>query len=111
TTVNANAAILGGTGAAATGTLTVANNLMLNSGSIIELALAAGGAHSTLARTAGTWTFNATQAFTFIDLGATAGFYDNIIAGLAANPGSEGSWMITNPGWTGTFTYDGANID
>src|SRR5207253_6828543 len=62
--------LLGGTGTTASGTLTLANNLTLNSGSIIELALGASGAHSTLARTGGTWIFDATQAFTFIDLGA-----------------------------------------
>ena len=110
-TVNSAAAILGGTGAAASGTLTVANNLTLNSGSIIELALGASGAHSTLARTAGTWTFDATQAFTFIDLGAQTGTYDNIITGLAGDPGTEANWTIMNPGFTGTFSFDGANID
>jgi len=110
-TVNSGAALLGGTGTAASGTLTLASNLTLNSGSIIELALGPAGAHSTLARTGGAWTFDATQAFTFIDLGATTGTYDNIITGLAANPGSESNWTITNAGWTGTFTFDGANID
>jgi hypothetical protein len=109
-TVNSGANLLGGTGSAASGTLTLANNLTLNSGSIIELALGASGVHSTLARTGGTWTFGATQAFTFLDLGATTGTYDNIITGLAADPGA-GSWTINNGGWTGTFTYDGANID
>jgi hypothetical protein len=29
---------------------------------------------------------------------------------LASNPGT-GSWTITNPGFAGTFTFDGANID
>src|SRR4029450_12524781 len=111
TTVNANGAILGGNGTAASGTITINNNLMLNSGSIIELVLAAGGAHSTLARSGGTWTFNPTQTFKIIDLGAMAGLYDNIITGLAADPGTEGAWTINDPLWTGTFTFDGANID
>jgi autotransporter-associated beta strand protein len=107
TTINANAIILGGDGTTGT-TLTVHNNLTLNSTSIIELALGPSLTHSTLARSAGTWTFDATQAFTFINLGATTGTYDNIISGLAVDPGSEGSWTITNPGFTGTFAYDGA---
>ena len=110
-TVGNGAILLGGTGSAASGTLHLANNLTLNSGSIIELALGGSGAHSTLARTGGTWTFNGTQAFTFIDLGAQATTYDNIITGLTGDPGTEGSWTITNAGWAGTFTYDGANID
>jgi hypothetical protein len=110
-TVSSGANLLGGTGSAASGTLTLANNLTLNSGSIIELALGASGAHSTLARTGGTWTFDATQAFTFINLGVTPGTYDNIITGLAADPLSEANWTITNAGWSGSFTFDGANID
>jgi autotransporter-associated beta strand protein len=109
-TINSGAMILGGTGAAASGALTLANNLTLNSGSIIELALGAAGAHSTLARTGGTWSFQPNQAFTFIDLGATIGTYNNIITGLASDPGT-GSWTITNSGFAGTFTFDGANID
>jgi autotransporter-associated beta strand protein len=109
-TINSGARILGGSGAAASGALTLQNNLTLNSGSIIELALGAAGAHSTLARTGGTWTFQPNQAFTFIDLGATVGTYNNIITGLASNPGT-GSWTITNSGFAGTFTFDGANID
>lgn len=110
-TIGNGARLLGGTGSAASGTLTLADSLTLSSGSIIELALGASGAHSTLARTAGTWTFGSTQAFTFINLGAQPGLYNNIITGLAGNPGTEGSWTITNAGWIGTFTYDGANID
>jgi autotransporter-associated beta strand protein len=110
-TVGNGANLLGGTGTTASGTLTLANSLTLNSGSIIELALGASGAHSTLARTGGTWTFNALQAFTFIDLGAQATTYNNIITGLAADPVTEASWIITNTGWIGTFTYNGGNIN
>jgi autotransporter-associated beta strand protein len=109
-TINSGATILGGTGAVAAGALTLANNLTLNSGSIIGLALGAAGAHSTLARTAGTWSFQSNQIFTFIDLAATIGTYDNIITGLASDPVTI-NWTITNPGFVGTFTFDGANID
>jgi autotransporter-associated beta strand protein len=109
-TVGSGANLLGGTGSAASGTLTLANNLTLNSGSIIELALGASGAHSTLARTGtGTWTFDATQAFTFINLGAQPGTYSNIITGLGSDPGESG-WTITDTGWIGTFSYTGGNI-
>jgi len=111
-TVGNGAILLGGTGSTASGTLTLANNLTLNSGSIIELALGASGAHSTIARSGGTWTFDMNQAFTFINLGATEHTtYTSIITGLASNPGNEGSWTITNTGWIGTLTYNSGNID
>jgi autotransporter-associated beta strand protein len=111
-TINSGAAILGGTAATASGALTVAGSLTLNSNSIIELALGASGAHSTLARSgSGTWSFQATQHFNFIDLGAQPTTYNNIITGLASDPGTEANWVINNPGWTGTFTFDGVNID
>jgi autotransporter-associated beta strand protein len=111
-TVNNLAALLGGDATTATGALKVANNVTMNTGSVIELVLGASGAHSTLTRTGGTWTFAPNQRFTFINVGAQVGFYDNIITGLAANPGGTASWTITNAGFTGTFTYDGAgNID
>ena len=112
-TVGSGANLLGGTGSTASGALTLANNLTLNSGSIIELALGAtSGAHSTLARSGvGTWTFNATQAFTFINLGVVPGTtYNNIITGLASDPGSESNWAITNAGWSGSFSYASGNI-
>ncbi|PYL63564.1 MAG: hypothetical protein DMF25_10190 [Verrucomicrobia bacterium] len=69
--------------------------------------------HSTLARSgSGTWTFDPNQTFTFINLGATTGTYDNIITGLASDPGTEGSWTFTgNPNFAGSFSFDGANID
>lgn len=110
-TVNSGAAILGGTGAVASGTLTVANNLTLNANSIIELALGASGAHSTLARTGGTWSFQSAQQFTFIELGTQATTYNGIITGLASDPGTEASWIINNAGWAGTFVYSGGNIN
>jgi autotransporter-associated beta strand protein len=92
-------------------TLTLGGALTLNDNSIIQLALGSSFTHSTLARTgSGTWTFDSNQAFTFIDLGATTGTYQNIITGIL-DPPSENLWTITNPGWTGMFTYDGANID
>jgi len=110
-TVGSGANLLGGTGSAASGTLMLANSLTMSPGSIIELALGASGAHSTLTRTgSGSWTFDPTQAFTFIDLGAQPGTYSNIITGLGSDPTSESGWTITNTGWIGTFNYSGGNI-
>ena len=111
-TIHSGAMLSGGDGTTASGSLKVAGNVTLNSGAIIELALGASGAHSTLTRAGGTWIFASNQAFAFINLGALPGFYDNIITGLAGDPGGVGSWTIATPGFAGTFGYDGAgNID
>ena len=111
-TVNSTSSLLGGGGAVASGALKIANNVTLNTGAKIQLVLDSGGAHSTLTRTAGTWTFATNQAFTFVDAGAQPGFYDNIITGLTSAPAGVGSWTITNAGFAGTFSYDGSgNID
>ncbi len=108
-TVNSGAGVLGGNGTAASGALTLQSALTLGSGSIIELALGGGGTHSTLARSGtGTWSFATNQAFTFLNYGATPGFYDNIITGLSADPGGEANWTITNAGFRGVFAYDGS---
>lgn len=107
--VSSDATLQGGAGAAS-GTLTINNNVTLSSGSIIQLALGSSGTHSTLAFN-GTESFDANQKFTFLDLGATATSYDNLISGVTTT-GSTAGWTITNAGWLGTFNYDGAgNID
>src|SRR5207249_4387611 len=119
TTVNNSGTVLGGTGTigggvtlassgtileAGTGstgqTLTIKGALTQSTtGSIIELALGPTFTHSTLALTgAGPSSFYSTQKFTFIDLGATTGTYQNIITGVTSDPG-VGSWTITNPGY------------
>jgi autotransporter-associated beta strand protein len=107
-TVNAGAALSGGNATTASGSLTVGGNLTLNSNSVIELGLGASGAHSSLIRTGGTWTFASNQAFALISPGSPLGMYDNIITGLAGDPGGTASWTVTTPGFVGTFTYDGA---
>jgi autotransporter-associated beta strand protein len=110
-TVAGSGSLLGGDGATATDDLTLSGSVTLSDNSIIKLTLGAAGAHSSLTRTGGTWTFDSDQAFSFGDAGAAPGTYDNIIAGLAVDPGTTAGWTIQNPGWAGTFTYDGANID
>jgi autotransporter-associated beta strand protein len=109
-------ALQGGDGTGPGGSLTIAANLTLGSGSIIKLALGPGSAHSTLNRVAGNWNFPANQGFTIINLGAQPGVvYQDIITGLDLMnpPVGVGSWHINNPGFAGaSFVYDGAgNID
>ncbi|WP_309380461.1 hypothetical protein [Cerasicoccus frondis] len=98
---------------------TAGSTIILNSdsgitfadGSTISLALGASGTHSTLVLSgAGATNFDSDQNFLFLDDGMTPGEYDNLITGLASDPG-VGSWIIANSGWTGTFTFDGGNID
>ena len=132
-TVNNSGSVLGGTGTVngsvsiassgailegGTGTtgalqkLTITGALSMSSGSIIELALGASGAHSTLALTGATASsFATTQHFSFINLGATAGLYDNIITGVTSSPFPTDTFVIDNSGFMGTFSWDGANID
>jgi autotransporter-associated beta strand protein len=110
---NLDAPVLrGGTGATATGSLTV-GNLTMNSGSIVQLALGPGGgtAHSTLALT-GTYSFQSSQTFQFINLGATISTYQDIITGVTTDPGTTGTWQFDqnfNLGFAGFFSYDSVN--
>jgi fibronectin-binding autotransporter adhesin len=111
TTIAGAATLQGGDGATASDDLALAGNVSLADGAIIKLALGAPGAHSSLTRTGGTWSFDLDQAVTFADLGAAAGVYDNIIAGLTGSEtglASIATWTITNSDWAGTFSYDGS---
>jgi len=111
-TVQSGGALLGGDGASANGALTVAGNLTLQGSATIKLVLGASLAHSSLARTEGTWTFAAGQQFDFTALtGATTGVYDNIIAGLTADPGVSGWTVVSGSPVQGTFSWDGTNVD
>ncbi len=110
--VAAGSVLLAGNATAATGVLTLANDVTLDSGSIIQMTAGPGSAHSTLARAGGAWSFASNQTFTLLDLGIAPGLYHDIITGLAGDPGGVGSWTLSNPGLVGTFSYDGAgNID
>ncbi len=113
-TVNSGAILQGGDGVTTPSALTSAGDVSLLDGSVIKLTLGLGLTHSSLARTGGNWTFDNDQKFTFsITPGATAGFYDNIITGVtAAQVATFGTWTIdAATGVTGTFSYDGANVD
>jgi len=109
-TVAAVGTLLGGDGAAPSGALTLGGGLTTSAGSTVSLVLGPTGSHSSIARTAGTVTFASGQSFAFIDAGAAPGFYDNLITNLAGDPGVAG-FTIANPGWAGSFSFDGANVD
>jgi len=112
-TVAAGGILQGGDTGVASDDLTLAGALTLGDNSVIKLTLGEGLTHSSLARTgANAWTFDLNQSFSFGTEGTVAlGTYENIITGLAADPGTVGTWTIVNPGWTGTFTYDSGTID
>ena len=115
--------LLAGTGTTTT-SLTLSSDLTMtsngSSSGVIGLTLGAGGTptaggtHSTLIRGGGNWTFAPMQQFTLSGT-PSPGFYDNVIAGLAADPGGESSWSVTNANYVESFTYDGGsgpgNID
>lgn len=107
--VAANGILLGGDGTLGT-TLSISSNVSLANNSIISLALGAGGSHSTLARTGGTWSFDSDQTFSFIDLGAQVGLYSNILTGMSLSQSIVDSWTIANAGYVGNFIYSGGNV-
>jgi hypothetical protein len=79
---------------------------------MIEIVAGPAGSHSTLARAEGTWMFAPNQEFTILDAGLQPGLYDNIINGLASDPGTTATWRIMNSNISGTFVYDGSgNVD
>lgn len=103
--MNAGGTLLGGTGAAASGALTVTGAITLASGSVVQLALGA-GTNSQIKANGGIVP-DADQQFSFLDPGASAGTtYASLITGVAADPGSQAGWSIANPGWAGTFAYN-----
>src|SRR5690606_18579431 len=93
--VAAGGNLMGGNGTAS-GTLTIANNVSLADDSRIVLTLGASGTHSSIARTDGTWVFDSDQTFSFIDAGAEAGLYTNIITGLAGPDPGVANWTVAN---------------
>ena len=110
-TLGSNAILRGGTGAAASGTLTLAGSVTMQSNSIIQLALGATTfAHSTLAAN-GSLSFASMQTFSFLDFGAQTITYQDIITNVGDPGAGISAWTIANSGWTGSFFWDGANID
>ncbi len=101
--------LVAGDGLAAADDLVVGGNLSLGDNSILRFTLGAANAHSSLIRSGGTWSFDADQAFDFVN--AQTGVYDNLISGLGGTEtGLAGiaGWTSLAPGLTASFTYDGA---
>ncbi|SDU27483.1 PEP-CTERM protein-sorting domain-containing protein [Verrucomicrobium sp. GAS474] len=93
-------------------TLSLLGGLKMLSGSTLEFVVNSDLSHTTLALAAAP-TNSQTNAFASalsVTLLGTlaAGTYDNIITGLASDPGTESTWVLTNGGYTATFVYDGA---
>lgn len=107
--VSASSTVVGGDGVAPAGGLTAAG-FTFPAGSVIKLVVGPAAAHSSLFSTGATSTFAANQSFTLIDVGAQVGVYENVLVGVGANPNTAG-WTISNAGFAGTFTFDGANVD
>src|SRR5437667_5568290 len=92
-------------------TLTMRGAVTMGAGSIIQLALGASGAHSTLAiGVGGSISFQSLQKFNIIDLGVTSGStYNGLVTGIGSDPGTESGWTIANQSWAYNFSYDSAN--
>ena len=96
----------------ARGSLEIGNDLTLQGGSTLQLGLDGTRDHTTLRRSGGTWVFAPNQAFSILDINVQLGTYENVITGLAGDPGGTATWTITTPSFAGKFVYDGAgNID
>ncbi len=113
-TISIDGTLMGGDGSSTTGTalkVTSTGGISLNDNSVIKLTLGEGNTHSSIDFTGNTGnvTFDINQKFTFIN--PQEGFYDNILLAVGTDPGTTESWLVTNEEFTGTFTYDGANID
>lgn len=107
----ANGATFGRTGS--TG-VSLGSNVTFGDGSLIMLTLGAALANSSLDRTAGTWAFDANQAFNFDLTGAVTGNYTGLITGLVgteAGLASISTWTISNAGAVGTFSYNAGSVD
>lgn len=110
-TVNAGAILSPGDINSSSGALRLAGNLTLAGASVLEFGLGNSGAHSSLSRNGGNWAFASNQTVALRG-NVQPGFYDNVITGLAADPGGTSAWVISNQGVTGNFSYDGnGNID
>lgn len=111
-TLQGGATLLGGLGADATGTLTIQGDVSFLDSSIIKLVLGPDLSHSTIARTGGTWTFQADQLFTFALLeDAAIGTYSGILTGL--DPATDVSaWRIAAAsGLIGHFEMSGSDVN
>jgi len=110
-TIKSGGILLAGTGNSAEESLRISGDLMLESDSIIRLVLGGGFESSSLERQGGTWSFASDQKFDLTTLsGAGAGLYENVITGLAADPGVS-AWNVTTTGYGGsTFVYDNGSV-
>ena len=111
-TITIDGALMGGDGSATTGTtftVDAASGITLANDSIIKLTLGVGGAHTSIDFTGSAVTFDNNQLFTLNNV--QAGTYDNILVGTGNVSGIVGSWLVSNAGFTGTFSYDGTNVD
>jgi autotransporter-associated beta strand protein len=113
-TIQSGGTLLGGLGDSATGTLTIHGNVDFLSDSVIKLVLGPDNAHSSIARSqsTSTWNFQADQLFTFDILGgASDGTYTGILTGIATGTDVSGWRISPNSGVSGYFQMNGTNVD
>jgi len=110
-TIAAGGALLGGDGRHATGTLSLSGDLTLAEGALLRLTLGAGGAHSSLTRLGGTWTFADDQQVAFtLDGTVLPGAYTGLLTGLEIDPGVA-NWTFADPAMIGEFSWNAGSVD
>lgn len=95
---------------AESGTLRIAGHFEVQPDAVLGFRLGAAGAHATLNRLGGDWTFNANQQVSLSGGQAEPGTYAGLITGLAVDPGVA-SWSLVGDGWEGSFSYSAGSVN
>ena len=110
-TVNAFGHLRAGIDSLDVATLTLSGGLSTLADSLIEIGLGADASTHDILALSGSSSFQANQAFRFLDQGAVAGVtYTGLITGIDSGLNVSG-WTVTNAGWTGIFTNNSGALN
>ncbi len=110
-TVNAFGQLRAGIDSLDVATLTLTGGLTTMADSLIEIGLGADASTHDVLALSGASSFQASQAFRFLDQGAAAGVtYTGLITGIDSGLNVAG-WTVTNAGWTGVFTNNSGTLN
>ncbi len=115
TTVSAGGILVAGDGVYATASLTLAGGVNTSaSSSVIQFVIGGANISNLALSSSSSNTFGSNQIIDFANI--ATGTYDNLITGLASDPGTEGSWVLdgndpTDAGFSANFFYSNGAID